>query len=180
MKDFKTLMMFVILPFAILPASAAELEVVPSVDLNRYAGTWYEIARLPNRFQNQCAGNVTATYTLRDDGRITVVNQCTKEDGETSRAEGIARLASEKGPSSKLEVRFAPRILSFLPWVWGDYWIIDLAPDYSYAVVGEPGRDYLWILAREPRMEESVVQQLAERAQRQGFDTDRLIRTRHD
>jgi apolipoprotein D and lipocalin family protein len=170
----------IVVLFCSLPAAAADLVVVPSVDLERYAGKWYEIARLPNRFQTQCAGNVTATYTLREDGRITVVNECAKEDGTTSRAEGIARRASEEESNSKLQVRFAPRILSFLPWVWGDYWIIELAPDYSYAMVGEPGRDYLWILAREPRMEGARIQELQRKAQEQGFETARMIRTRHD
>jgi apolipoprotein D and lipocalin family protein len=173
--------MFILLFFAaVFPAGAADLEVVPSVDLTRYAGKWYEIARLPNRFQDECDGNVTANYTLRDDGRVSVVNECTKKDGGTSRAEGVARRANDDGPDSKLEVRFAPRILSFLPWVWGDYWIIELAPDYSYAMVGGPDRDYLWILAREPRMEEPVLERLTQKAKDQGFETERLLRTRHD
>ncbi len=129
------------------------LEVVPSVDLSRYAGKWYEIARLPNRFQNKCAGEVTANYSQLEGGQLIVVNECRQKDGRITRAEGKARLADKSGPNSKLEVRFAPAWLAWLPMVWGDYWIINLAPDYSYSVVGTPDRKYLWILSRKPQME---------------------------
>jgi len=159
-------------------AEAGELAVVPSVDLQRYQGKWYEIARLPNRFQKQCVGNVSASYTLREDGKIAVVNECKLEDGGTDRAEGVARVADPKGPNSKLKVRFAPAFLSFLPFVWGDYWIIDLAPDYSYVLVGDPARKYLWILARTPEIPESTYKQLIEKARTQGFAVDRLVKTR--
>ncbi len=155
-----------------------ELRVVPSVDLSRYAGTWYEIARLPNSFQDQCAGEVTATYTLLDDGEIRVVNRCRKASGEMAVAEGRARLASDEGPNSRLKVRFAPDFLSFLPFVWGDYWIIDLAPDYGYAVIGEPDRKYFWVLARNPRLEETTLNEILGRARSQGYQLDSLIRTR--
>jgi apolipoprotein D and lipocalin family protein len=154
------------------------LEVVPSVDLTRYAGTWYEIARLPNPFQRKCAGEVTATYTLLDDGQIKVVNRCRTEGGEFTEAEGRAKRASEDDPNTKLKVRFAPRILSFLPFVWGNYWIIDLAPDYSYAVVGEPNREYLWILSRSTTMNEEVVQGIFERLKEEGYDVGKIVMTR--
>ena len=93
------------------------LDVVQSVDLQRYAGIWYEIARLPNWFQKQCAGDVTATYTLLDDGTIKVVNSCRKVSGQIEKAEGLAKQAFKDGPNSKLKVRFAPAVLSFLPFV---------------------------------------------------------------
>ena len=147
------------------------------VDLTRYAGRWYEIARLPNRFQQKCAGDVHATYSLRPDGRVTVVNECRREDGSVTRAEGVARRARKDGPASRLKVRFAPAILSFLPSVWGDYWIVELDREYRHAVVGEPSRWYLWILSREPVMEAAVYDALAAAAGRQGFDTTRLVRT---
>jgi apolipoprotein D and lipocalin family protein len=156
-----------------------DLRVVPELDLKRYAGTWYEIARLPNRFQKMCAGDVTATYVILENNNITVVNSCRKANGEWETAEGIARLADESGPNSKLEVRFAPAFLSFLPFVWGDYWVIELAPDYTYAVVGSPGRDYLWILSREPQMEVSLYEQLLESVEKQGYDPRDLVRTSH-
>jgi apolipoprotein D and lipocalin family protein len=155
------------------------LEVVPEVDLDRYAGRWFEVARLPNRFEEDCAGDVTATYAVREDGQIDVLNRCREKGGRFKKAEGRARRASEDGPNSKLEVRFAPAFLKFLPFVWGDYWIIDLAPDYSHAVVGDPGRDYLWVLARTPQMSEEAYRAAVGRAEAQGFDVSRLIKTPH-
>jgi apolipoprotein D and lipocalin family protein len=117
--------------------SATAPEVVPAVDLKRYAGRWHEIARLPNRFQRDCAGDVTATYTLRPDGKIAVLNECRAADGRTKSARGTARVASKQGPNTKLKVSF------FWPFS-GDYWIIGLDPDYRWALVGGSGRDYLW------------------------------------
>ena len=177
-----TVLMFsFLLFFAVVSAaqekSARPLEVVPSVDLSRYTGTWYEIARLPFKYQSQCVGDVTATYTLLDDGTIKVVNRCRKQNGETDEAEGRAKLAEQNGPNTKLKVRFAPAFLSWLPFVWGDYWIIDLAADYSYAVVGEPGRKYLWVLSRTPVLDETTFQGILDRAKGKGYDLTGLIKT---
>lgn len=144
--------------------------VVPSVDLERYAGKWYEIARLPNRFQRGCTGNVTATYTLRPDGKIQVLNQCRDERGRTKSARGTARAAGKGEPNTKLKVTFF--------WLFsGNYWIIDLDPGYRWAVVGEPRRRYLWILSREPQLDDETYQGIVERAAAKGFDIHRLIRT---
>jgi len=116
------------------------LRVVPEVDLARYAGQWYEIARFPNRFQKRCAGEVTAQYTLQPSGKISVLNRCRLENGGQIQAEGVARVASKGQPNSILKVRFAPAFLSFIPQVWGDYQIIALSPDYTHALVGvRPG-----------------------------------------
>jgi apolipoprotein D and lipocalin family protein len=153
------------------------LDVVQSMDLHRYAGTWYETARLPNRFQKQCTGDVTATYTVLENGTIKVVNSCRKLSGQIEEAEGLAKLADKDGPDTKLRVRFAPEFLSFLPFVWGDYWIIDLADDYSYAVVGDPDRKYLWVLSRTPAMDDSVLRGILDRVQQKGYDLTGLIRT---
>ena len=155
------------------------LRVVPSVDLPRYAGLWYEVARLPNRFEEKCAGDVTAEYTVKGAGRLKVVNRCRRQDGRLTEAVGDAKLADKEGPNSRLKVRFAPGLLSFLPFVWGDYQIIELAPDYTYAVVGAPDRKYLWLLSRTPQMDEATYQRLTEAARSQGFDVSRLIRTKH-
>ena len=155
------------------------LLVAPAVDLTRYMGLWYEIARLPNRFEKKCASDVTAHYSMLGANRLKVRNQCRKNDGRMSAAEGEARLASKKGPNSRLKVRFAPGFLSFLPIVWGDYQIIELAPDYSYALVGEPGRKYLWILSRMPQMDEQTYQRLKDAAAAQGFEISKLVRTNH-
>jgi apolipoprotein D and lipocalin family protein len=148
----------------------APLQVAPSVDLGRYAGKWYEIARLPNRFQRDCAGDTTATYTLRPDGKITVVNECRTPGGRTKSAKGTARIADASGPNTKLKVTF------FWPFS-GNYWIIGLDPEYRWAVVGEPGRDYLWILSREPRLDAALYGQIIERVSSQGFETAKLIKT---
>lgn len=152
---------------------------VAAVDLDRYAGRWFEIARFPNRFQRQCAGDVTATYTVRPDDRIEVVNRCRRADGTVTEATGVARSVSP-GSNARLEVRFAPAWLSFLPFVWGDYWVIDLSDDYTTAVVGSPDRGYLWLLARTPAVTEPVYQRLVAAADRAGYPVDRLERTRHE
>lgn len=153
------------------------LAVVGSVDLNRYAGRWYEIARLPNSFQKACASDVMATYTLRADGKVDVLNECRQSNGEMKRASGVARVADENDVNSKLEVRFAPAALSFLPSVWGDYWIIELGANYEYSVVGGPDRDYLWILSRTPRMDGGLYRDLLGRIAAHGFDAGRLMMT---
>lgn len=155
------------------------LNVVPSVDLNRYVGTWYEIARLPNSFQKKCVSDITATYTLLDDGDIQVVNRCRGENGEFTEAKGLAKLASKEGPTSKLKVRFAPAILSWLPFVWGNYWIILLPSDYSYVVVGEPNREYLWILSRTPSLDDATFRGILEQVKQNGYDVSGLLLTRH-
>lgn len=157
----------------------APLRVEPTVDLSRYAGLWYEVARLPNSFQEKCAGDVTAQYAPLGAGRLKVVNRCRKQNGRMTEAEGVARLADKKGANSRLKVRFAPGLLSFLPLVWGDYQIIELAPDYSYALVGEPGRKYLWILSRTPQLDDGTYRKLTAAAASQGFDVSRLVRTKH-
>src|SRR3982750_3224243 len=115
----------VILAASVVASSQQRLAVVSNLDLNKYAGRWYEIARLPNRFQEKCAGDVQATYTLRPDGTVSVVNECRTKDRGITRAEGVARRADFAGPASRLKVRFAPAVLSFLPFVWGDYWIVE-------------------------------------------------------
>ncbi len=150
----------------------APMQVVPYVDLARYAGKWYEVARLPNRFQRDCASDTSATYTLRPDGKITVLNQCRQADGLMKSARGTARLASSKEPNTKLRVTF------FWPF-YGNYWIIDLEPDYRWAVVGEPDRKYFWILSREPQLDEALYNQIVERARSQGYDLSPLLRTPH-
>ena len=153
----------------------APVRTVPFVDLDRYAGEWFEIARFPNRFQRQCAGDVRASYARRPDGRLDVVNRCRTADGQTE-ARGVARVVDTQ-TFARLKVRFAPAWLSFLPPVWGDYWVIGLAPDYGWAVVGDPGRDYLWILARAPRLDDASSALARAAARHNGFDVERLVPT---
>jgi apolipoprotein D and lipocalin family protein len=164
---------------AALAQSTGAVTTVPSVDLDRYLGRWYELARYPNRFQRQCAGEVRATYAKRDDGRIAVLNECRTVEGRTDSALGVARVV-DMASRARLKVRFAPAFLSFLPMVWGDYWVIGLAADYAWAVVGSPDRNYLWILARTPALSEGRYEQALERVRANGFDPDRLMRTRQN
>jgi apolipoprotein D and lipocalin family protein len=144
--------------------------VVPRVDLARYAGDWYEIAKYPNRFQRGCDG-ATATYTLRPDGRVDVVNRCT-EDGPERRERTVRGVAKVVDPATgaKLSVTF------FWPFS-GDYWILGLGDDYGYAVVGSPDRRFLWILSRNPEMPEALWGRVLEEVRRQGFDPGRLVRS---
>lgn len=152
------------------------VQAVAVLDLERYAGRWYEIARLPNRFQRRCVGDVTATYEFRGGG-IRVVNECRTADGSRIRAEGRARVAERSGPASRLKVRFAPALLSFIPAVWADYWVIDLTDDYTAALVGTPDRRYLWVLSRQPTLHPATYERMVGSAARQGFDVSRLQRT---
>ena len=161
------------------PQDRRPLELVNNVDLSRYAGTWYEVARFPNRFQRDCMSDVTATYTVRPDGKITVANKCRKADGTWNEAEGLARLAGDRKNTAELEVRFAPAILSFLPNVWGDYRIIGLDPEYRWAVVGEPTREYLWILSRTPAMSADDYSRATAIAETNQFDVAKLQKTSH-
>ena len=146
------------------------LTTVPAVDLSKYTGTWYEIASYPQSFQKGCTAT-TANYSARPDGEINVVNRCRKGslEGEEDTADGRARVV-DTTTNAKLEVSF------FRPF-WGDYWIIQLAPDYSYAVVGHPGRDYLWILSRTPQMDEAVYTGILAKLKEQGYPLDRLQKT---
>lgn len=149
------------------------LTTVPSVDLRRYAGLWFEIAHLPFRYEKNCAADITATYTLKSNGKVQVVNACRSAKGKLKEAKGTAKLADKKGPNSKLKVTF------FWPF-YGDYWILDLDPDYRWAMVGTPDRKYLWFLSRTPRISEELHRKLVEDAREKGFGTTRLIRTRHN
>lgn len=155
---------------------AQTVTVVADLDMNRYAGKWYEIARFPNKFQNQCISDVDATYVKRADGDIDVINRCKNATGTIEEAVGRAKLP-HPDTMAKLKVRFAPQWLSWLPMVWADYWVLDLAPDYSVAAVGDPTRKYLWILSRNKVVADSVYQAQIKRLAAQGYDTSRLVPT---
>lgn len=155
---------------------AEPVRAVPSLDLERYAGRWYEVARFPSWFERKCVGQGTADYELRSDGTIGVVNTCRTADSTMNRAEGATRLADRNGPASRLKVRFAPGFLSFLPMVWADYWVLDLTDDYGAALVGTPDRRYLWVLSRTPALDSATYDRLVATASRQGFDVARLQR----
>jgi len=147
----------------------SELATVDHVDIERYMGTWYEIAKLPQRFEKGLVG-VTATYSLLPNGKVRVLNKGYKRDfnGKTKTAEGRAVVVDAK-TNAKLKVSF------FWPFA-GDYWILELGKDYEYAVVGEESRKYLWILSRTPQMDDAIYNDLVRRLQTKGFDVSKLER----
>ena len=167
-----------LIPSLLLPLmmAAGEVTTVPRVDLERYAGKWYEIARLPNRFQSDCAG-ATAEYELRDDGKVSVVNTCYKEDGTVRDVKGTAKPIDET--NARLVVRFDGLFFKLFSWlIKPNYWVLDLDSDYRYAVVGTPDLEYLWVLSRTPRMDEVTYERLLEKAAGQGFEVARILKSR--
>ena len=161
---------------------AAELQAVktiPSIDVARYLGTWYEIAKFPNWFQRKCLSGTNANYQLKEDGNVRVTNRCKVEGGEMAQAIGTARQIGG-ATSPKLEVRFAPDWLAILPFVWGDYWVIDLDPQYQLAAVSDPRREYLWILSRTPKVNQKSYDDLLQRLVAQQFDLTQLSFTPQD
>ena len=162
---------------ALLPwlvhADVRPLPTVASVNLDRYQGRWYEIARLPMWFERNCIGDVTATYAVRQDGHINVVNRCRTEAGFIS-AQGIAEIPDLAYPG-QLRVRFAPEWLAWLPMVWGDYWILDLDSEYRWVMIGSPSRNTLWILARTPTLDQGTTDRLKRKAVSLGFDVTSMV-----
>jgi apolipoprotein D and lipocalin family protein len=163
---------------ALIACSSSAQPVIPiaSLDVPRYMGTWYEIAKFPNRFQAQCASHTRARYQAQADGTVQVLNSCNKADGSSTQAMGLARPV-DPSQTAKLKVRFAPEWLSWLPWVWGDYWVIDLDADYQLAAVSDAKREYLWVLSRTPQVSAKAYDALLERLQAQHFDVQKLDRT---
>jgi apolipoprotein D and lipocalin family protein len=150
--------------------TSSPLEVVPFVDLNLYTGVWYEIARYPNSFQEGCVGS-KATYAFREDGKISVLNECYDKsfDGRVKSAKGKA-WSVDKETNAKLKV-------SFFWFFTGDYWIIDLGENYEYAVIGHPKRKYLWVLSRTSEMDGEVYEKVLDRLRDKQYDTSMLIKT---
>ena len=155
------------------PLPQQPLTANAALEVPRYMGTWYEIAKYPNSFQKKCVANTQARYNLLGDGQLQVVNRCRLADGQTSEAIGAAKQQGDAN-SAKLKVRFAPAWLSFIPMVWGDYWVIDLDPAYQLVAVAEPKREYLWILSRTPTVDSKSYQALLARLTQQGFDISKL------
>lgn len=167
----------IVLASAATMAQPQPVRPVAHVDLERYAGRWYEIAKYPNRFQKDCVSDTTAEYALRQDGRVTVTNRCRQADDTFKTAVGIARWREAPPKDATLKVRFAPGWLSFIPQVWGDYWILALPDDYRYVVVGEPSREYLWILSRTATMSDADYEAAVAVAVANGYEASRLVRT---
>jgi apolipoprotein D and lipocalin family protein len=175
------------------PTEPVPLASVPALDLQRYAGRWFEVALIPNFFQRQCASHTTAEYTPRPDGTVTVLNSCRKapeasaqgqggndQKGERISATGVARLAEPGNPqaAARLQVRFAPDWLAWLPLVWANYWVVALDADYRWAIVSEPRREYLWVLSRTPTLDATTDAALMRRVAELGVDPAKLQRTR--
>lgn len=166
-------------PSKIIHKSATMPTTVDSVDLNSYAGTWYEIGRLPMYFQRNCAGDVTATYTPKTDGSgIIVTNKCAAEDGSGIVAEGLAKPADKTG--SKLKVTFLPSWIRWLPVGRADYWVLARDADYDTALVGTPDKEYLWLLARSPNISQQTYAKYRQIAQAQGYDLKEFKLTPHN
>ena len=154
-------------------AAAEPLTAIARLDVPRYLGTWHEITKYPNWFQEKCVSDTSADYSLQSDGSVKVVNRCKMADGTW--AEAIGQAVQTGGPDSpKLEVRFAPWWLSFLPMVWGDYWVVDLDENYRLAAVSEPSRKYLWVLSRTPTVDAAAYRDLLKRLESKGFDLTKL------
>ena len=166
----KTLILSILIMSLFTQCTSQTLETVAEVDLEKYAGTWYEIASFPQRFQKGCHCT-TATYTKSDKDYIIVENRCRKDsvNGKESYIKGKAFIDPGTG-NAKLKVQF------FWPFK-GKYWIIDLADDYSYAVVGHPNRAYLWILSRTPKMDKNTYEEIVGRIKEKKFDISKLQKT---
>ena len=151
-----------------------EPQTVYHVDLDRYLGRWYEIARLPNRFQDQCAADVSAEYRLLKDGDLEVINRCLDEGGVVDVAQGVARVV-DTDSNARLKVSF----VSLFGWhlFWGDYWIIGLSDDYSYAVIGTPRRAYGWVLSRTPILSPETLAEVRQLLVRNGYDPEKFVFT---
>lgn len=162
------------LPVAVRPSRP--LPTVEHLDLHRYCGKWYEIARLPLKEEADCDRDVTAEYLPDGQGGLVVVNRCTKADGSEQEAYGVARLPDGAHPG-QLEVAFAPRVLRWWPGAWADYWVLFVDDGYQAALVGTPDRDGLWILSRQPRMPPADLEAMKALALRHEFDTSRLVQS---
>ena len=174
MKKFLALIILFCCSLHTVANAAEALSTIDALDVPRYMGKWYEIARYPNWFQKKCVSDSSAEYSQRTNGKVQVVNRCRQSNGEFKEAIGIARQIGGT-TSPKLQVSFVHPWLSFIPAVWGDYWVIDLDSQYQLVAVSEPSRNYLWILARTPAVDQKTLDALLGRLRSRGFDTDKLI-----
>ncbi|PPD75689.1 hypothetical protein GOBAR_DD27377 [Gossypium barbadense] len=156
--------------------SQKTMEVVKNLDIKRYMGRWYEIASFPSRFQPRNGVNTRATYTLNEDGTVHVLNE-TFTDGKRGFIEGTAYKADPQSDEAKLKVKFyVPPFLPIIPIV-GDYWVLHLDDDYQYALIGQPSRNYLWVLCRQTHMDDEIYNQLVQKAKDEGYDVSKLHKT---
>lgn len=176
MSEKTTTDMLSIKPSDIIYKSTNTPTTVDNVDLNSYAGTWYEVGRLPMYFQRKCAGDVTANYTQKTDGSgIIVTNKCMAADGSDIVAEGLAKPVDDSG--SKLKVTFLPKWIRWIPVGRADYWVLARDEDYKTALVGTPDKKYLWLLARSPNISQETYAKYRQIAQQQGYDLKEFMLT---
>ena len=158
-------------------AQAAPVQGVPSLDVQRYAGQWFEQTRLPNFFQKNCLGDVVVNYRVQADASIEVVNRCREANDKVNQVQGRAVLADGETSGAKLKVSFLPSWLRWVPFTQGDYWVVLLDSDYKYAVVSEPSRKFMWVLSRAPVMDTATYEAVLAELKLKGYLVDGLIRT---
>lgn len=158
-------------------AETAAPQAVERIDIQKYAGKWYEIAHLPMYFQRKCTANITAQYSVNADQTIGVLNSCRTANGEIISSEGVAY--SQNQGNSKLKVSFLPKGLRWIPFTKGHYWVLRVDPEYKVALVGGPSHKYLWILSRQPQLDEATYQSYLETAKHYGYDVTKLIKLPH-
>jgi apolipoprotein D and lipocalin family protein len=159
-------------------AQTKSVKTVSFVDLTKFLGTWYEVANIPQSFQKKCIKNTTANYSLKNHRKIKVINSCLEADGSVKQATGQARIV-DTNSNAKLKVSFAKILGIFLPFS-GDYWIIDLATDYSYALIGHPSQKYAWILTRSPAVSKETLIRADTVLKSNGYDTCLLLTSIQD
>ena len=159
-------------------AQAKALPTVEKVELDKYLGVWYEVARKPMFFERKCAFNVTATYTLNENGNIVVDNKCADQDGDLQQSLGEAFVVNAPF-NSKLKVSFLPEGVRWIPVGRGDYWILKLDEDYQTVLVGEPRRKYLWVLSRIPNPKKEIIHEYLNYAKSWGYDIHDVIYPEH-
>ncbi|UDM39159.1 lipocalin family protein [Acinetobacter haemolyticus] len=158
-------------------AQTKPLQTVEKLELDKYLGVWYEVARKPLYFQNKCDRDVTATYTLNENGNVVVDNRCYTKEGNLTQSIGEAFI--ENAPfNSKLKVSFLPEAIRWLPFGRGDYWVLKLDENYQTVLVGEPRRKYMWVLSRTPQPDQAVVNEYLEYAKSLGYDLGDVIHTK--
>lgn len=155
-----------------------DVRSLPELDLNRYLGLWFEIARLPLRWEDEGASCVTASYSMNDDRTITVDNRCFDAEGKP--VQSLGRAKPVDGEPAQLRVSFLPELLRWIPFTEGDYWVLKIDDNYQHALVGTPDHKYLWLLARTTVIDKAKEKEFLEYASELGFDLDALIRPHHD
>ena len=160
---------------AVYGHSLPEIETVENLNIGKYLGVWHQIALIPNYFQKDCVDDTQAEYEVLSDDSITILNSCLSLDGERLLAAGIGRASGEPLNFARLKVSFAPKWLAWIPFVWGDYWILSIDDEYNSVLIGSPDRRYLWILSRQKFIQKEIFADYLEKAKKNEFDTSLLI-----